>query len=110
MKSAESIATSLLLNNITSSLNNKIKDALHLDLAEITGYNQYGNTEIQIGKYFGDRVFISYIKEFNIFDTQSSQNESVNLEYQISKRFYLQSEQSSNKSSGIDLIFKWESK
>ncbi|MCB5251086.1 MAG: translocation/assembly module TamB [Candidatus Cloacimonetes bacterium] len=108
--SAESIATSLLLNNITSSLNNKIKDALHLDLAEITGYNQYGNTEIQIGKYFGDRVFISYIKEFNIFDTQSSQNESVNLEYQISKRFYLQSEQSSNKSSGIDLIFKWESK
>ncbi|HOQ79565.1 MAG TPA: translocation/assembly module TamB domain-containing protein [Candidatus Cloacimonadota bacterium] len=107
---AENIAASLLLNSLTSKINDSIKETLHLDMAEITGYNQYGNAEIQVGKYFGDKFFVSYTKEFNIFNTSSSQQEAMNIEYQISRNLFLQSEQSSNKNSGIDLIFKWESK
>jgi len=105
---AGNLAASLLINSLTNQINDRIKDILHLDLVDITGSNQYGNTEIQIGKYFGERLFLSYFREFNVREVNATQQETMKKKYQISKNLYLQSQQLSNQSSGIDLIFKWE--
>ncbi len=106
--SAGAMAGSLLLNNLTGRINDKIKGYLALDMVDITGSNQFGNTEVQVGKYFGNRFFVSYLREFNYSSASSAINESVNFEYQINKYFFLNSTNSSTNSSGLDLIFKWE--
>lgn len=105
---ASEVFGSIFLNSITGKINDKVKDVLNLDVLDINGANPYGNSEIEAGKYFGDRVFISYSREFNLFNNKQINNESFNIEYQISKRLFLSGTQSNNQSSGIDLYFKWE--
>lgn len=104
---AEAFAGSMLLNSFTGKINDRLKDYLALDLVDITGSNQFGNTEIQVGKYFGDRFFVSYSREFNITSANTALNESVNFEYQINKYFFLNSINNNSNSSGLDIIYKW---
>lgn len=105
---ASEVFGSIFLNSITGKINDKVKDVLSLDILDINGANPYGNSEIEAGKYFGDRIFISYAREFNLFNNKQVNNERFNIEYQISKRLFLSGTQSNNQSSGIDLYFKWE--
>ncbi len=105
---AQGMAAAYLLNKITGSINKKVNNYLNLDLLDITGSNQFGNTEVQVGKYLGDRIFISYLREFNFNNLSAVQNESINIEYQLSKRFYLTGNRNSLQSFGLDVIYKWE--
>jgi autotransporter translocation and assembly factor TamB len=90
-----------------------LKDVLQqttgLDVLEISGENDWKSTNVTIGKYITNKLYISYEQSFN-FDRQSKviYAEKFMLEYHILRNLILKAT-NQEINSGFDLIYtkKW---
>lgn len=99
---ASSILTSLVANQVSKIIGNK----LNLDVIEFKGEENWQQATFVIGKYLTNDLFFSYQKEFNSSRTNEIDPVQITLEYEINRNLFLQLTRGSEKNTGFDLIFK----
>ncbi len=104
-----SLAGNAVASLLSSQLTKFLGDKLDVDYIEIKGSGNFDNATVTVGKYITKDIFVSYEKLFGKTDQKDVDKYEVKLEYLIFKYLFLQLNNSSSD-SGIDVIFKIESK
>ncbi len=98
----------LLYGQIAKQLSSQLQRNLNLDVIEFTGDANWRSASVVIGKYITNDLFLRYEREFSFGQTEDIVPQKVSLEYEIARFLYLQAIKGDPKSTGFDLIFKFE--
>jgi len=98
----------LLYGQIASQLSSRLQKNLDLDVIEFTGDANWRRASVVVGKYITNDLFLRYEREFSFGQTEDAVPQKVSLEYEIARFLYLQATKGDPKSTGFDLIFKFE--
>lgn len=98
----------ILANKITEQLTTVLGDTFQLDHFEFHSDTASSQVGLEIGKYLTDDIFLSYKKDFDIGGSQEQVYEEILVEYQITRYLFLQAVKSSSKTSGVDLIWRFQ--
>jgi autotransporter translocation and assembly factor TamB len=105
----DNIAMNAAFSGLASVLKDVLQQTTGLDVLEISGENDWKSTNVTIGKYITNKLYISYEQSFN-FDRQSKviYAEKFMLEYHILRNLILKAT-NQEINSGFDLIYtkKW---
>ncbi len=101
-------ATTFLAKEIGSRITDQIAKKLNLNVIEFSGGDNLKSGSILIGKYITNDLFLSYQKEFSLDQSKEIVPDKVAMEYEISRYFSLQASRGDEKSTGIDLFWKWK--
>lgn len=101
-------AKSLLAGLVASQLQRSIGRELNLDVIEFQSENDWRQAIIVLGKYITNDLFVSYQREIKIGQTDEVVPDQVILEYEITPFLFLQATKGDRKSTGFDLIWKYE--
>ena len=104
--SAGDAVSGLLTSELTKLLGNK----LNLDVFEIDASDNWESASFVVGKYITNNLFVIYQRAFGKASDNDIAPETVTLEYEINRHLFFRLESGDEKSSGVDLIFKVESK
>ncbi|MCF7859073.1 MAG: translocation/assembly module TamB [Candidatus Cloacimonetes bacterium] len=100
-------AKSLLTKEIGSRISEKIANKLNLNVIEYSGGTKLKQGSFLIGKYITNNLFLSYQKEFSLGQSKEIVPDKVALEYEISKHFSLEAFRGDEKSTGVDVYWKF---
>lgn len=106
--SGSSMTTKVLGGLVATQLSKTLGNTLNLDMIEIDAGDNWQNTTFMVGKYITNDLFVTYRKDFGKTDNQSVTPDIITLEYEISRMLSLRLVQGDEKSTGIDVIFKYE--
>jgi|GEM_PF-757601 len=98
----------LLAGQIAGQLSNSLRNQLNLDVIEFRGDQNWRQATIVVGKYITNDLFISYSREFNFNRSNEVVPEQVTLEYEVLRSLHLQATKGDEKTTGLDVIWKWE--
>jgi autotransporter translocation and assembly factor TamB len=101
-------ATTFLAKQIGSRITDQIAKKLNLNVIEFSGGDNLKTGSILIGKYITNDLFLSYQKEFSLDQSKEIVPDKVAMEYELSRYFSLQASRGNEKSTGIDLFWKWK--
>ncbi|MDD5582363.1 MAG: translocation/assembly module TamB domain-containing protein [Candidatus Marinimicrobia bacterium] len=102
-----SLAASLLAYQLGAQLTQEIGKRLDLDVIEFNGGENWKQASIYIGKYFTDKLFLSYEKEFILGETREIVPDKVSAEYELNRNFFIQATRGDEQSTGIDIVWKY---
>lgn len=102
----EAIAMNAALSGLASVLKDVLQQSAGLDVVEISGAEDWKSTNVTIGKYITNKLYLSYEQSF-AFDKQTKvvDTEKFMLEYQILRNLILKAT-NQDINSGFDLIFR----
>ncbi len=95
---------SQVLGQISSTLQNR----LNLDVIEFQGEQNWRQATFIVGKYITNDLFLSYQRRFNFGRFNEAVPEQVAIEYEITRFLFLQAIKGDEKTSGFDLLWKFE--
>lgn len=102
----DGLAENLAFDQLSNLIKDKIQLTNKLDVVEISGGNTSKSSNVTIGKYITNRLYLSYEQSFSLDKkTKFIDNEKIMLEYQLLRNFMLKAT-NQNTNSGFDLIFK----
>jgi translocation and assembly module TamB len=100
-------ARNILTRELGSRIADQIAQKLNLNVIEFSGGDNFKQGSILVGKYITNDLYLSYQKEFSFDQSKEIVPDKVSLEYEISKYFSLQASRGDEKSTGIDLFWKF---
>lgn len=109
-QSNSGLAMSMLSNQIGSQIANQISKKLNLDVIEFSGGENWKQASISVGKYITNDLFVNYKKEFSLSQSREIVPDEVSLEYEISRYFSVQAKRGDEKTTGVDLYWKFKLK
>ena len=101
-EAAKGLAANLLAGQLTKALGRQ----LNLDVIEIKAEGDLQGAAIVIGKYLTPDLFMSYQRSFGSNTDNDLTPETVTLEYQLTRLFYLQLTEGNAAEAGFDIIMK----
>lgn len=101
------IATNVLFGALASQLTKNIGSQLGLDYIEIKGRDQLSSATFIVGKYLTPDLFMSYEHSLGTLEEDRAP-QVVTVEYQLAKYLFLQLISGDTKSTGADIIFKYD--
>ncbi|MBR8536775.1 translocation/assembly module TamB domain-containing protein [Carboxylicivirga sediminis] len=104
-----SVGSNMLANMVTSSLNSTIGQRLKLDMIEVNATENWTSAAFVVGKYITNDLFVIYQRGFGETEDDEITPESITLEYEVSKLLFFRLQGGASKSSGFDVILKFES-
>ncbi|MFO7895613.1 MAG: translocation/assembly module TamB domain-containing protein [Candidatus Cloacimonadales bacterium] len=105
-----SLASVLLARQIGGQIAAGIGDRLNLDVVEFSGGDNWKEASILVGKYITNDIFLSYEKEFSLGNSKNYNPDKISLEYEINRYLSLRATSGSEKTTGIDLFWKYQKK
>jgi len=100
---AKGMAASLLSDQLAKALGNE----LALDVIEINARDDWQSASFVVGKYITNDLFVSYQRDIGEVRNDDITPETVTLEYELTKRIFLQLIEGDSKESGFDIFFKF---
>ncbi|WP_430812113.1 MULTISPECIES: translocation/assembly module TamB domain-containing protein [unclassified Carboxylicivirga] len=104
-----SVGSNMLANMVTSSLSSTIGQRLKLDMIEINSTENWSSAAFVVGKYITNDLFVIYQRGFGETEDDEITPETITLEYELNKLLFFRLQSGSSKSSGFDVILKFES-
>ncbi|RMD98256.1 MAG: translocation/assembly module TamB [Calditrichaeota bacterium] len=101
-------ARNLLASLVASQLSRTLGKELHLDVIEFQGDYDWRQATIILGKYLTNNLFVSYQRELQLRQADDVVPEIVTLELEITPFLFLQITKGDLKTTGFDLIWKFE--
>lgn len=101
-------ASDIMVGLVANQLSRTIGRTLNLDVIEVKGEENWQQATFVVGKYVTNDLFFRYQKEFSLRETNQLQPDEITLEYEINRRLFLQLTKGSEKTTGFDLILKFE--
>ena len=101
---AKGAVSNMLSNRLSQTLGSK----LGLDVLDISSQGSLISATVTIGKYLTDDLFMSYQRSLGQNQDQGAAPGIVTLEYELNRLLSLQLLQGDERSSGLDLIFKYQ--
>ncbi|MBN2354639.1 translocation/assembly module TamB domain-containing protein [candidate division KSB1 bacterium] len=98
----------LLSWQITGQLSNSLRQQLKLDVIEFRGDQNWRQATVVVGKYITNDLFLSYEREFDFSRSDEAVPERVTLEYEILRSLHLQATRGDERTTGFDVIWKYE--
>lgn len=95
---------------LTSELSRLLGNKLNLDVFEIDATDNWESASFVVGKYITNNLFVIYQRAFGKATDNDIAPETVTLEYELNRHLFFRLESGDEKSSGVDLILKVESK
>ena len=105
---AQATANNLVVSFIAGQLSRTLGKTLDLDVIELKSEENWQYATFIIGKYLTNDLFLSYKREFGENRTNEIVPDEITLEYEINPKLFLQLIQGSEKTSGFDVIIKFE--
>jgi len=102
---AKMAAASLLSSQLTKLLGN----TLNMDFVEYRNSSSFDNASLTVGKYLTNKLFISYEQNIGKLENDDTDRYNLRLEYEFLKYLFFELN-SSSRSNGLDLIFKFDEK
>lgn len=106
--SATNEASNIMVGLVAGQLSKTIGRTLNLDVIEVKGEENWQQATFVVGKYLTNDLFLRYQKEFGFRQTNELQPDEITLEYEINRRIFLQLTKGSEKTTGFDIILKFE--
>jgi len=104
------LALSMLSKTIGNKLAEEIGKKLNLDVVEFSGGENWKQAAIVVGKYITNDLFINYKKEFSLDQSSEIVPDEVSLEYEMNKYISVQATRGDDKSTGVDVFWKFKLK
>ena len=101
-------ASNIMVGLVAGQLSKTIGKTLNLDVIEVKGEENWQQATFVVGKYLTNDLFLRYQKEFGFRQTNELQPDEIILEYEINRRIFLQLTKGSEKTTGFDVILKFE--
>jgi len=101
---AMDVASSLVSSQLTKTLG---KD-LSIDMIEIKSRDNWQNATFVVGKYITSDLFVSYERDFGNSTADEFTPETIVVEYELTRKIFLQILEGNSKTKGFDFIFKIE--
>jgi translocation and assembly module TamB len=101
---AMDVASSLVSSQLTKTLGND----LSIDMIEIKSRDNWQNATFVVGKYITNDLFVSYERDFGNSTGDEFTPETIVVEYELTRKIFLQVLEGNSKTKGFDLIFKIE--
>ena len=98
------VASSLLTNQLANSLGREFK----LDLIEVRAQDNWQSATFVIGKYLTNELFVSYQRTFGESQDNDIVPQTIIVEYELTRYLFLQAIEGDSKTSGVDLILKFQ--
>jgi len=105
-----SVGSNMLANMVTSSLNSTIGKRFKLDMIEVNSTENWESAAFVVGKYITNDLFVIYQRGFGETEDDEITPETITLEYELNKRLFFRLQSGTSKTSGFDVILKFESK
>jgi len=102
------LAMDLAANMINAQLSSTLGSVLGLDVVRISGEENWNKAVLTAGKYVTDDIFVSYERGIGQSGSSGVVYESARLEYYLFRFLYLQLLEATDKTSGVDIFFKFE--
>lgn len=99
-------AANLTASFLSAKLTNTLGESLGLDVINISSNENLTKASFAAGKYITNNIFLQYEKGFGKDDDGTINPQVMTLGYQLTRFFYLHLIESTNNSTGIDLILK----
>jgi len=103
-----SIGFNAVANVITSQLSKTVGTQLNLDMIEVTATENWQSAAFVVGKYITNDIFVVYQRGFGEVEGDEITPETITLEYEINEKLMLRIQSGSSKTSGVDVILKFE--
>jgi len=94
---------------LTSQLTNFLGEKLAVDYIEVKSDGGFDNATVVVGKYITNDLFVSYEQRFGETHEKDMAKYEMKLEYELFRFLFLELNNSS-RSSGFDVIFKFDAK
>ncbi|MCG8579803.1 MAG: translocation/assembly module TamB [Bacteroidales bacterium] len=104
-----SVGSNMLANMVTSSLNSTIGQRFKLDMIEVNSTENWQSAAFVVGKYITNDLFVIYQRGFGETEDDEITPETITLEYELNKVLFFRLQSGSSKTSGFDVILKFES-
>lgn len=101
---AKGVAANFLSNQLAKALGSE----LSLDVIEINASNDWQSASFVVGKYITNDLFVSYQRDVGEVQNNDVTPETVTLEYELTKRIFLQLIEGNSTDSGFDIFFKFQ--
>jgi autotransporter translocation and assembly factor TamB len=95
---------------ISSQLSKLLASSLDLDIVEIDANENWENTSFVVGKYIASNLFVIYQRSFGKSTDNEISKQKIILEYELNRHLFFRLESGDERTSGVDLILKKESK
>ena len=95
-------------SRLTAPVTRSIQNRLDLDVIEFKGGSDWRQASIVMGKYITTDLYLSYLQEFNLGRSHELATEQISLEYEINRHLFLQATKGDDKTTGVDVIIKFE--
>jgi translocation and assembly module TamB len=105
-----SVGSNMVAQVLTSQLNKTLGSALNLDMVEITATENWQSAAFVVGKYITNDLFMTYQRGFGETEGDEITPETLTLEYELNRIFFLHLQSGNSKTSGLDVILKFEQK
>lgn len=95
---------------LTSELTQVVANKLKLDVFEFEADDNWENAAFLVGKYITNNLFVVYQRSFGKASDNELTPETITLEYELNKHLFFRLQSGEEKTSGVDVILKFESK
>ena len=102
------VTMGIVSNIVSDRLARSFGDDLKLDIIEVNARDNWKSATFLVGKYITEDLFLTYERSFGETDENILKPETISLEYQVTRSFYLQLIHGDTKVSGFDMFFKVE--
>ena len=105
-----SMGSSMAAQVVTAQLNKTLGSRFSLDMIEVTATENWQSAAFAVGKYIGNDLFVTYQRGFGETEGDEITPETITLEYELNRLLFLRLQSGSSKTSGFDVILKFEQK
>lgn len=99
----------LIAGQLSAQLSRRLGQRFDLDMIEFKGSADLREAAIVLGKYLTENLFVSYQRQFSSGRPAEVVPEQIALEYELMRHLFLQATKGDDRSTGFDLIWKWDS-
>ena len=79
-------------------------------MIEVNATENWQSAAFVVGKYITNDLFVIYQRGFGEVEGDEITPETVTIEYELNKNLFLRLQSGSSKTSGLDVILKFEKK
>ncbi|MGB2957380.1 MAG: translocation/assembly module TamB domain-containing protein, partial [Bacteroidota bacterium] len=107
-QSTGDFAAGIAASFVAAQLSNTVGQSLGLDVIDLTVKDSWQNTSFTVGKYLSDRLFVRYTRKLESTNANETAMDEVALAYRFLPFLSVQVTQGTTKSTGYDLIFRFD--
>jgi len=105
-----SVGSNAVASVLTNQLSKTIGAQFNLDMIEVTATENWQSAAFMVGKYITNDLFVMYQRGFGEVEGDEITPETITLEYELNEIVFLRLQSGSAKTSGMDVILKFEQK